>query len=493
MGGLIGVLGLGLAWRVGRHLGGPLAGLLALLLLGTLPSWWGHMFFNSKDIPFAVGMLGSIAAWIRVLDEWPRPSLGSALWLGLAVGLTLGIRIGGIILVVYFALTVVAVVLSARGGTSATDKLANTVRAGLRLLPALPLAIAVLVPAWPWVALAPGNLLEAIVYLGVSLHRRHDLPRPALPGTVRAAGILADLAGVPADRDHAGGARCRAPSAWLGSADERRRLGILTVVIAASCPGLRADRAPNRLQRPAPFRFVLPPLAFWPALAWPGRCPSSAPARDGRRRDRGGLPVASDADRRLHPYEYVYFNDLSGGVRAAASRFELDYWGTSFAELGRLVVPALAAHGGELGTPPIPARICGPIEASRDVLPPSLLPVRHDSPADLAMAIAIFFCVEPPPGSEIACVERPGRALSRAYLRGLRRGDHELHQPLRPSNPAAVDDVVWLVIALLVVGGDEQDHAGDVVGYQLALQALAGHQLALALGGQPHALSGARS
>ena len=51
MGGLIGVLGLALAWRVGRHLGGPLAGLLALLLLGTLPSWWGHMFFNSKDIP----------------------------------------------------------------------------------------------------------------------------------------------------------------------------------------------------------------------------------------------------------------------------------------------------------------------------------------------------------------------------------------------------------------------------------------------------------
>ena len=32
------------------------------------------------------------------------------------------------------------------------------------------------------------------------------------------------------------------------------------------------------------------------------------------------------------------------------------------------------------------------------------------------MAIAIFFCVEPPPGTELARVERLGVPLSRAYL-----------------------------------------------------------------------------
>jgi hypothetical protein len=131
--------------------------------------------------------VGAIAAWIRVLDEWPRPYLRSALWLGLAVGLTLGMRIGRIILVVYFSLTVVAVVLSGRGGTSAADKLAKASRAGLRLMPALPLAMAVLVPAWPWVALAPGNLLEAIVYLGIFPHTADTIflgqryPAPAVP------------------------------------------------------------------------------------------------------------------------------------------------------------------------------------------------------------------------------------------------------------------------------------------------------------------------
>ena len=35
---------------------------------------------------------------------------------------------------------------------------------------------------------------------------------------------------------------------------------------------------------------------------------------------------------RLHPYEYVYFNELAGGVRGAFRRYELDYWATSYRE-----------------------------------------------------------------------------------------------------------------------------------------------------------------
>jgi hypothetical protein len=35
---------------------------------------------------------------------------------------------------------------------------------------------------------------------------------------------------------------------------------------------------------------------------------------------------------RLHPYEYIYYNELVGGVRGAEGRFDLDYWCTSFRE-----------------------------------------------------------------------------------------------------------------------------------------------------------------
>jgi len=35
---------------------------------------------------------------------------------------------------------------------------------------------------------------------------------------------------------------------------------------------------------------------------------------------------------RLHPYEYVYYNQFIGGVDAAVDRFELEYWATSYRE-----------------------------------------------------------------------------------------------------------------------------------------------------------------
>jgi hypothetical protein len=38
---------------------------------------------------------------------------------------------------------------------------------------------------------------------------------------------------------------------------------------------------------------------------------------------------------RLHPYEYVYYNQFIGGVDAAVDRFELEYWATSYREAAR--------------------------------------------------------------------------------------------------------------------------------------------------------------
>ena len=41
------------------------------------------------------------------------------------------------------------------------------------------------------------------------------------------------------------------------------------------------------------------------------------------------------ASARLHPYEYVYYNQFMGGVDAAVDRFELEYWATSYREAAR--------------------------------------------------------------------------------------------------------------------------------------------------------------
>ena len=74
--------------------------------------------------------------------------------------------------------------------------------------------------------------------------------------------------------------------------------------------------------------FIVPPIFFMAGLAFDQiRKPVSQ-----------GLLIALIllpglvASIRLHPYEYVYYNQLVGSAKGAVDRFELDYWGTSYRE-----------------------------------------------------------------------------------------------------------------------------------------------------------------
>ena len=266
LGGLVGLLGIALTWRLGRRLGGARAGLLAGLLLAAMPGWWGHMFFNSKDVPFAVGMAAALLACIRCLDQWPRPKLGSALLLGLTVGLTLGIRIGGVLLALYFAAALLLRIgadLRSQGRAAVIDALPGGL---LRLLPALPAALLALVPAWPWVALAPGHLLEALAYLSRfpytadTIFAGQRYPAPAVPivywPTLLALQLpeimLAGLA-----------TACLLPWADRGE-PLARRLPLLLVLVAALFPLLYAMAA-----RPTAYtRCAISPSSCHRSPSW---------------------------------------------------------------------------------------------------------------------------------------------------------------------------------------------------------------------------------
>src|SRR5712691_558886 len=54
VGALIGLIGVFITWRLARRVGGPLAALVAVALLATCPLYYGHMYMNAKDAPFAV-------------------------------------------------------------------------------------------------------------------------------------------------------------------------------------------------------------------------------------------------------------------------------------------------------------------------------------------------------------------------------------------------------------------------------------------------------
>jgi len=73
VGAVIGLIGIFITWRLGRRIGGPLAGLIAVALLATCPLYYGNMYINAKDAPFAVAMVFLTLALVRAFEEYPRP------------------------------------------------------------------------------------------------------------------------------------------------------------------------------------------------------------------------------------------------------------------------------------------------------------------------------------------------------------------------------------------------------------------------------------
>ena len=62
------------------------------------------MFNNPKDIPFAAGRSGRSITSCRIMPSLPRPRWQLVVKLGLACGLTLGVRVGGLLLFGYLGL-----------------------------------------------------------------------------------------------------------------------------------------------------------------------------------------------------------------------------------------------------------------------------------------------------------------------------------------------------------------------------------------------------
>jgi hypothetical protein len=98
----VGLTGLWGTWRLGRLLGGGAIGLMALVMLALTPMYYGHMFNNPKDIPFAAGVIWSLYYMGRCLPYKASAPRRLIVKLGLIYGLTLGVRVGGVMLLVFW-------------------------------------------------------------------------------------------------------------------------------------------------------------------------------------------------------------------------------------------------------------------------------------------------------------------------------------------------------------------------------------------------------
>jgi len=430
-GAFVGLIGLFVTWRLTRRIGGPLAGLLALLLLACSPHYYGHMFFNPKDAPFAVAMVILLFGLVRTVEDYPGPRPATTALFGLGLGLTLGTRIMGGIAALYMIVPLAMLTVDdvrMAGIKSAAIRFGRFV---LILLPGFVLAYTVMALLWPWSVLEPLNPIRAVSYFTEFFEKPWkemfqgapisvpDMPRSYVPVlfSLKMPELFLLLS--------AGGVIGTAIAALRPNVSIRRRAVLVLIAMAAALPLVIAV-----VTRPAMyngirhFTFVFPPLAIVAGLAGAWllryliRVSRPAAVAAGLAILLGLLaPIAGMV--RLHPYQYAYFNWFAGGTRAADDRFMLDYWGLALKQASQQLRAQLATQN---ETPPgrqWRIAICGPHSAAEAVLGPQFFATWDPRGADFAMMLGEFYCAELKAPLLVEVV-RDGVVFARVYdIRGL--------------------------------------------------------------------------
>ena len=354
---VFGLLGILSTWRMATLVGGERAGFWALVFLATFPRYYGHMFFNPKDIPLAGTY--ALAMWmlLRVMLQWPKASWGSVALLGVAGGLAMSTRIAGFLTLCYFGLFV-GVLLSIRYlATLRKSKRLEMSQVGGDLLYWLwrglfagCVAFALLFIFWPTLHHNPlGGVQGAVetvqhygwdgyVLMDGVFYEAKDLPFYYVPywlfitipdqllllGLVMAVLFLFGLLAAARGEDFSRGLN--------------RRLCCLVVFGFAFPWAYFLYTQPVLYDGMRHCLFTLPLFACACALTleWLLRCLSNHRSPY----IKYAVPAAVAASvlltvadlKSLHPYQYTYFNRISGGLNAAYLNRETDYWGLSYRE-----------------------------------------------------------------------------------------------------------------------------------------------------------------
>lgn len=434
MGGVVGTVGLIVVWRAGRRLAGPACGLAAVCLLLICPLYYGHIFMNAKDAPFAVAVASLLYCLLRAFDSYPRPSWHIAALFGGCLGLAVGTRVLGLVCVAYSSLAFLllfALDWHARGFTTAAKRFATFIAV---LATGLPLAYFVLGVIWPWAVVEPLNPLHAMEYYShfwevpwKELYEGQpilvpDMPRTYVP-TLFAVQMPEMFLGLAVS-----GLAGALYGALFGNGTPVQRAKLMLIAAAALFPVmLTVISRPVVYNGIRHFVFITPALALLGGLAaswiWRQATRLWQEGTAGRRMARAallaafafgiGAPMSEFV--RLHPYEYTYYNHFVGGVRGADSKFMLDYWGLAFKQAAAELDEYVEEHRRSLPQGrKFRVAVCGPHRAASAELGPRYETTYDTVGADFALMLDEFYCAKVN-APVIVRIERDNVTYARVY------------------------------------------------------------------------------
>lgn len=405
LGAVVGLIGLGVTWRLGRRVGGPLGGLATLLLLALCPTFYGHMFMNPKDAPFAVSMVILMLGLVRLAQEYPAPSPRTVLIVGLGAGLSIGSRILGGMALVYAVVGFAPLLLEELRAHGLRESVRRFTHVVYVLLPGLVFGYLIMGLIWPWSIMEPANPFRALTYFSHFFEKPWkemfdgalvsvpDMPWSYLPTlfALQLPEVLLVLCIAAVGGTFVALSRSNVPA--------RRKTIFLMLTLAATLP-----LAVAMVKRPAlyngirHFIFVIPPMAVLAgaAFAWG----MDWLKHNHRKWQPAALAIFSfglllplGEMIRLHPYQYTHFNQIAGTVRGANDLFMLDYWGLALKQASDGLREELIERQ---EFPPANRKwkvaVCGPQRPAQVALGPDFTIGWDSHAADFAMTLGQFYC-----------------------------------------------------------------------------------------------------
>ena len=425
--GLVGILGLIGCCKLAHAVAGARAGFIAALFLLLTPNYYGQMFNNPKDIPFAVGVVWATYYMVRIVPLLPRPPIRLVAKLGVAVGMSMGVRIGGLLLVCYLGL------LLAFDGTwraVAACRAAVLVESAWTSFwrvfgPVVLVAYPTMLLFWPWAQTDPiENPLRALAFFShqtfpfYTLFAGRFIPATDLPWTYLPAYIalaLPELVLVLLLYAPLVGAVVLARGGFRLRREQALAVFVLCIGIVFPVAYAIAIKA-VLFDGMRHFIFELPLIAAAAAivadrfLAWLARFPYRRPIFVVLAL-YGFAHVSIMA--MLHPDQYVYYNAFVGGVEGAQHKFKLDYWANSYAEAVQGLEDYLRlAYGADFEEREFTVAVCGPPISAGYYFLPNFRFTRQRAAADFFIAFTKDNCDRSLPGRPIYQVERMGALLS---------------------------------------------------------------------------------
>jgi 4-amino-4-deoxy-L-arabinose transferase-like glycosyltransferase len=361
-------LGVAAVYLSGARIAGRQAGFWGAALLASTPSWVGHGFFNSKDIPFGAAVAFVLYATTRIGMAERALRWSDATLAGVCMGAALGIRPGGLFVTLFpTAAALVQGFWSAREYKSPSQWLRLAGQTSARLGYSYIIAWSIMIAAWPWAQLHPFTrpfiaTAEAAHFQwgGSVMFRGHSVPSDQLPWTYVPVWFAITLP----EMYLVAGCCALAYCGLLLRANNRQSLSVLTrslfdrsehskrlltVMLGSAFVwvpwlGVLATK-PVMYNAHRHVLFFFPPIALCAGLVV-HRCLNTPEiARWLRVTLVAALLVTTGVTWRtmlgLQPYEYIYFNQLAGGLANAGKHYDTDYWGNSYREGLAWVV----AHG----------------------------------------------------------------------------------------------------------------------------------------------------